>query len=698
MRKKGREKKSLVGILLPALIGIATVFVMCLTVKGAFENQIAEVNRWQSQVIGTLDRSRTNLAAEALRFAENNILFNVLAKENPTNWDLSQVRSELVLQYSGEVGIESVLLVDWNSEKVISDQQYRGISVSDYDEDNDYCLQPLLEKYHDYRNCFLSVEVGVGEYRQFYVYMTADHHLIIFELNIASINNLLLDIELAKILDTCVYYNGIPFFYVGIPVTFKDDDYQSMWSGRQSWHVEGDIFQVFMRNDRTACLSKADTRLLSGYIFVGIWLRLASILAAGVAVALVLYRYLKRVDFLKLQHMLDMAMMKQRIEEINRHAALVKAFAGLNLQPDEFMALEVFFVGDGDSGKNRARRCMILHLMDEHMFEALDMQSGMELISDRICEVCRHFSMFEQLEIVKLNHQMLAIIIAEHTEVPDADLLSVSRQLQETIRKETQLSVSIVIGEPYEDSNDFVEKVPELYRMTEQTFFHGTDCIILQNSFEEKGIIPYPASIEQVILAELEKRNRERYEQQLGRFIERLEQTTPSIARCYLSVLATNIVNYTRMGSNPVDSQIVQQIGSCETLGEIKVILCEIIGETPEKIEHKEAEFIRAVSELIETKFSDPDFCLSDVAERLDITASYAGKKFRNSFSKSFNAYMAEFRVAKAAQLLRTTNYKVKEVGEQCGFRTTAYFVTIFKKQMEVSPQEYRESTADANI
>ncbi|MBQ8815469.1 MAG: helix-turn-helix transcriptional regulator [Lachnospiraceae bacterium] len=696
--KKGREKRSLVGILLPAMIGIVTVFLMCFTVKSAYKSQITEVNRWQSQVIDTLDRSRTGLAAEALRFAGNNTLLNILAKENPTNRELRQVRSELVLQYSGEVEIESVLLVDWNAEKVISDQQFRGISVADYDEEKGYCLQKLLEKYRDDRNCFVSVEAGAGEYRQFYVYMTADRHLVIFELNLASINGLLSDNELTKILDTCVYYDGIPFFYVGIPAVFEDGDYQTMRSSRRSWLAAGDTFRVFMRNDRTACLSKIDTRLLSGYIFVGVWLRLVLIMATGVAVMLVLYRYLKRVDFLNIQHTLDMAMMKQRIGEINRHAALVKAFAGLDLQPDEFMALEVFFVGDGDAGKNRARRCMILHLTDEHMFEALDIQSGKEPISDRICEVCRRFSMFEQVEIVKLNHQMLAIIIAEQTEVSDADLLSVSRQLQEMIRKETQLSVSIAIGEPYQDSNDFVEKVPELYRMTEQTFFHGTDSIFLQNRFEEKGIIPYPASIEQVILAELEKRNRERYEQQLGRFIERLEQTTPSIARCYLSVLATNIVNYTRLGANPVDSQIVQQIGSCETLGEIKAILCEIIGETPEKVEHKEAEFIRAVSELIEAKYSDPDFCLSDVAERLDITASYAGKKFRNSFSKSFNAYMAEFRVAKAAQLLRTTNYKVKEVGEQCGFRTTAYFVTIFKKQTEVSPQEYRESAADANI
>lgn len=44
----------------------------------------------------------------------------------------------------------------------------------------------------------------------------------------------------------------------------------------------------------------------------------------------------------------------------------------------------------------------------------------------------------------------------------------------------------------------------------------------------------------------------------------------------------------------------------------------------------------------------------------------------------------------KAVTLLTTTNLRIGEIAEQCGYRHTTHFMRQFKAQMGVTPSEYR--------
>ena len=46
----------------------------------------------------------------------------------------------------------------------------------------------------------------------------------------------------------------------------------------------------------------------------------------------------------------------------------------------------------------------------------------------------------------------------------------------------------------------------------------------------------------------------------------------------------------------------------------------------------------------------------------------------------------------KAAELLATTRLSVAEVAEQVGYMNQSKFASVFKKQFELSPLEYRRS------
>jgi AraC-like DNA-binding protein len=51
--------------------------------------------------------------------------------------------------------------------------------------------------------------------------------------------------------------------------------------------------------------------------------------------------------------------------------------------------------------------------------------------------------------------------------------------------------------------------------------------------------------------------------------------------------------------------------------------------------------------------------------------------------------------MARACGLLADPNLSIKEIAFELGFRTSSHFVTAFRRTHAVSPQRYREQTAE---
>ena len=63
---------------------------------------------------------------------------------------------------------------------------------------------------------------------------------------------------------------------------------------------------------------------------------------------------------------------------------------------------------------------------------------------------------------------------------------------------------------------------------------------------------------------------------------------------------------------------------------------------------------------------------------------------FKKKFGVPCWQYMIDTRIEAAVRLTQSPGYTVKMIAEQCGFRDVYYFSRLFKKQMGVSPREYR--------
>ena len=87
-------------------ICILIVPVVLIAVREAFQDQIKVINRGQSQAIGVLDRSRMELAAEAIRIAGNSVITDFLEKENPSNQEQQKVNRVMLPTRAGESASE----------------------------------------------------------------------------------------------------------------------------------------------------------------------------------------------------------------------------------------------------------------------------------------------------------------------------------------------------------------------------------------------------------------------------------------------------------------------------------------------------------------------------------------------------------------------------------------------------------------
>lgn len=93
--------------------------------------------------------------------------------------------------------------------------------------------------------------------------------------------------------------------------------------------------------------------------------------------------------------------------------------------------------------------------------------------------------------------------------------------------------------------------------------------------------------------------------------------------------------------------------------------------------------------EYIETHLFEKLY-LADVCKRAMISHSAFSELFKQMTGKTFTEYINVRRVSAACELLKTTDRTMLDIALSCGFQDAAYFSRVFKRQLGISPSEYR--------
>ena len=99
-------------------------------------------------------------------------------------------------------------------------------------------------------------------------------------------------------------------------------------------------------------------------------------------------------------------------------------------------------------------------------------------------------------------------------------------------------------------------------------------------------------------------------------------------------------------------------------------------------------QFYNKMNAVLDKHAGEADFGLSQLADKLFISERQLQRKCKSVFNLTPNAYIRNYRLQKARQLLEQGK-RVSQVVEQCGFSSHSYFSQCFKALFNVTPSDF---------
>lgn len=102
------------------------------------------------------------------------------------------------------------------------------------------------------------------------------------------------------------------------------------------------------------------------------------------------------------------------------------------------------------------------------------------------------------------------------------------------------------------------------------------------------------------------------------------------------------------------------------------------------------SKYVLQAMAYIAQHYADDDISITTIADNLRLSEGHLSHMFKKETGSTVIAYLTQYRIRKAMELLRDCRKKIYEVAEQVGYRDVTYFSTTFKRVTGVSPSEYQ--------
>ena len=80
------------------------------------------------------------------------------------------------------------------------------------------------------------------------------------------------------------------------------------------------------------------------------------------------------------------------------------------------------------------------------------------------------------------------------------------------------------------------------------------------------------------------------------------------------------------------------------------------------------------------------------VAHEVSLSPDYLTRLFKKEVGFNIITYINKRRIFTSLKLLKDTTLSIEEISDLIGINNTPYFYTLFKKEMGISPKQYRKN------
>ncbi|MBE6687739.1 MAG: helix-turn-helix domain-containing protein [Ruminococcaceae bacterium] len=104
--------------------------------------------------------------------------------------------------------------------------------------------------------------------------------------------------------------------------------------------------------------------------------------------------------------------------------------------------------------------------------------------------------------------------------------------------------------------------------------------------------------------------------------------------------------------------------------------------------------YILKTLKFIEDNFKN-DITSSEIAENVGISSDYITKQFKKELEITPLEYLRKYRIAKAIELIKTTDMSISDISAECGFNDLSLFSRVFKHTFGLTPRDFKKEIQD---
>lgn len=100
------------------------------------------------------------------------------------------------------------------------------------------------------------------------------------------------------------------------------------------------------------------------------------------------------------------------------------------------------------------------------------------------------------------------------------------------------------------------------------------------------------------------------------------------------------------------------------------------------------------IKEYVANNYAQP-ITLTEICKNINFSLSNISIIFTKNAGMTFREYLQNVRMKKASEMLEKTDKTIAEIANLVGYSDPAFFYRLFRKTMNMTPQEYRKERKD---
>jgi two-component system response regulator YesN len=311
--------------------------------------------------------------------------------------------------------------------------------------------------------------------------------------------------------------------------------------------------------------------------------------------------------------------------------------------------------------------------------------------------------------IVFMHHdQVILLSVSREKErnLSMARTLAVLEEIRQSIEKFLKFSVTIGVSSVTSAVTDCPYAYKDAVSALDYRFIHGNNRIICIDDVEKRVAekLRFDEDKEHSLIRCLKVGSVHEVKEMVEDLFQGIVDTPVSYQdyQVYLLEILISLLKAAKQSDIDVDHlfganfTVFTEINKFNNIQEAKSWIVGICAKIMDVIardrQYTYKNLVDMAKEYTQEHYHESDISINKLCSHLHISAGYFSTIFKKETKMTFVNYLLQIRMDAAMELLRSTDLKAFEVAEKVGYSDPNYFSFSFRKQVGISPKEYRNS------